>query len=94
MRKSLLELLGAVAFALTLSTAVSAVGYGRNQCQLRLGSAAQGRYRINGSQQSRESQLIARLASPEAYKDAGLEYPYGNKFRFQIESRADGESLT
>ncbi len=35
--------------------------------------------------------LVARLASPDAYKSAGLEYPYGNKFKFQIEGRANGE---
>ncbi|MDP1996890.1 MAG: hypothetical protein Q8J90_06800, partial [Gallionella sp.] len=36
--------------------------------------------------------LVARLASPDIYRGAGLEYPYGNKFKFQIESRANGES--
>jgi len=35
--------------------------------------------------------LAARLASPEVYKGAGLEYPYGNKFKFEIQSRASGE---
>ena len=35
--------------------------------------------------------LVARLASPDVYRGAGLEYPYGNKFKFQIESRANGE---
>jgi pilus assembly protein FimV len=39
-----------------------------------------------------KASLVARLASPEAYKGAGLEYPFGNKFKFQIESRANGES--
>jgi pilus assembly protein FimV len=35
--------------------------------------------------------LVARLASPDAYKSAGLEYPYGNKFKFEIDIRAGGE---
>ena len=39
-----------------------------------------------------KASLIARLASPDVYKGAGLEYPYGNKFKFQVESRANGES--
>ncbi|MDD5300504.1 MAG: hypothetical protein PHD65_08420 [Gallionella sp.] len=38
-----------------------------------------------------KASLVARLASPDAYKGAGLEYPYGSKFKFQIESRANGE---
>lgn len=37
--------------------------------------------------------LIAKLASAEAFKNAELDYPYGlPKLKFQIESRADGES--
>jgi pilus assembly protein FimV len=36
--------------------------------------------------------LVARLASPDIYRGAGLEYPFGTKFKFQIESRASGES--
>jgi len=36
--------------------------------------------------------LVARLASPDVYRGAGLEYPFGNKFKFQIENRANGES--
>ena len=35
--------------------------------------------------------LAVRLASPDAYKNSGLEYPYGNKFKFEIQSRADGQ---
>ncbi|MDD5384207.1 MAG: hypothetical protein PHG89_04930 [Gallionella sp.] len=39
-----------------------------------------------------KASLVARLASPDVYRGAGLEYPYGSKFKFQIESRANGES--
>ena len=39
-----------------------------------------------------KASLVARLASPDVYRGAGLEYPYGTKFKFQIESRANGES--
>src|SRR3989338_2261839 len=38
-----------------------------------------------------KASLVARLASPDVYRGAGLEYPYGTKFKFQIESRANGE---
>ena len=40
---------------------------------------------------TQKTSLVARLASPDIYKGAGLEYPYGNKFTFQIDSRANGE---
>ena len=38
-----------------------------------------------------KASLVARLASPDAYKNSGIEYPYNNKFKFEIASRADGE---
>jgi len=39
-----------------------------------------------------KASLLARIASPEVYKGAGLEFPYGNKFKFQVESRANGDA--
>jgi pilus assembly protein FimV len=35
--------------------------------------------------------LVARLASPDTYKNAGLEYPHNNRFKFDIASRANGD---
>ena len=90
MRKSLIELFG-LAIALTLSTTVFAVGMGGINVGSGLGQQLKADIELVAVSKVEKASLVARLASPEAYKDAGLEYPYGNKFRFQIESRADGE---
>ena len=90
MRKSLLKLLGFVA-ALTLSTYVSAVGMGGINVASALGQPLKADIELVAVGKADKASLVARLASPDAYKGAGLEYPYGNKFKFQIESRANGE---
>jgi len=87
---SILKLLG-VTFALAISTAVFAVGMGGINVGSGLGQQLKAEIELVSISKTEKTSLVARLASPEAYKDAGLEYPYGNKFRFQIESRADGE---
>ena len=89
MRKSLLKLLCAVA-ALMLSTTVFAVGMGGINVTSALGQPLKADIELVAISRSEKDSLVARLASPEAYKSAGLEYPYGNNFRFKIESRADG----
>ncbi len=39
-----------------------------------------------------KSSIKAKLASADAYKNAGVDYPYGvPKMKFQIEERADGQ---
>ena len=90
MRKSLVKLLGVVA-ALMLSTTVSAVGMGGINVASALGQPLKADIELVAISKAEKDSLVARLASPEAYKSAGLEYPYGNKFKFQIESRADGQ---
>ena len=89
MRKSLLKLLGAVA-AFTLSTCVSAVGMGGINVVSALGQPLNADIELVANKAEKAS-LVVRLASPDIYRGAGLEYPYGNKFKFQIESRANGE---
>ena len=89
MRKSLIALLG-YAIALTLSANVSAVGMGGINVASGLNQTLKAEIELVAVGKVEKASLVARLASPEAYKDAGLEYPYGNKFKFQIESRADG----
>jgi pilus assembly protein FimV len=43
-------------------------------------------------EKSDKSSLRVKLASAEAYKNAGLDFPYGlPKLRFQLEKRANGE---
>lgn len=91
MRKSLLKLLGAVA-AFTLSTYVSAVGMGGINVASALGQPLKANIELVSVNKAEKVSLVARLASPDIYRGAGLEYPYGNKFNFQIESRANGES--
>ena len=86
-----LKLLGFVA-ALTLSTYVSAVGMGGINVASALGQPLKADIELVAVGKADKASLVARLASPDAYKGAGLEYPYGNKFKFQIESRANGES--
>ena len=90
MRKSILKLLWTVA-ALMLSASVSAVGMGGINVTSGLGQLLKADIELVAVSKSEKVSLVARLASPEVYKGAGLEYPYGNKFKFQIESRADGE---
>ena len=74
-----------------LSTTVSAVGMGGINVASALGQPLKADIELVAISKAEKDSLVARLASPEAYKSAGLEYPYGNKFKFQIESRADGQ---
>ncbi|MEO8331208.1 MAG: FimV/HubP family polar landmark protein [Gallionella sp.] len=90
MRKSLLKLLGFVA-GLTLSAIVSAVGMGGINVTSGLGQLLKADIELVAVSKAEKASLVARLASPDVYKGAGLEYPYGNKFKFQIESRENGE---
>lgn len=90
MRKSLLKLLGVVA-GLTLSTCVSALGLGGINVTSALGQPLKADVELVAVGKAEKASLVARLASPDVYKGAGLEYPYGNKFKFEIGSRANGE---
>ena len=90
MKKSLLKLLGVA--VITWSAQVSAAGIGGINVTSALGQPLKADIELVAVNQSEKSSLVARLASPEAYKAAGLDYPFGNKFKFTIESRADGES--
>jgi len=85
-----LKLLWAVA-ALMLCTTVSAVGIGGINVASALGQPLKADIDLLAVSKAEKSSLVARLASPDAYESAGLEYPFRNKFKFQIESRADGE---
>lgn len=74
-----------------LSASASAVGLGGINVVSSLGQPLKANIEIVAISKADRPSLVARLASPDAYKSAGLEYPFGNNFRFQIESRADGE---
>ncbi|MEQ1916947.1 MAG: FimV/HubP family polar landmark protein [Gallionella sp.] len=90
MNKSLLKLLGVA--AITWSAQASAAGIGGINVVSALGQPLKADIELFSVDKSEKSSLVARLATPEAYKQAGLDYPYGNKFKFTIESRADGAS--
>lgn len=90
MNKSLLKLLGVA--AITWSAQASAAGIGGINVVSALGQPLKADIELFSVTKAEKSSLVARLATPEAYKLAGLDYPYGNKFKFTIESRADGES--
>lgn len=90
MRKSLLKLLGFVA-GLALSTYVSAIGMGGINVFSALGQPLKADIELVAVNKVEKSSMVVRLASPDAYKGAGLEYPYGNKFKFQIENRPNGD---
>ena len=78
-------------FALMLSTTVSAVGMGGINVVSALGQPLKAEIELVAISKAEQESLGARLAAPEAYKNAGLEYPVNNKFKFQIESRANGQ---
>jgi pilus assembly protein FimV len=86
----MLKLLGVVV-ALMLSTTVSAVGMGGINVTSALGQPLKADIELVAISKPEKDSLVARLASPDAYKSAGLEYPFGNNFKFKIESRADGQ---
>lgn len=89
MRTSLLKLLGFV--TLMISTAAAAVGMGGINVSSGLGQQLKADIDLVAVTKTEKASLVARLASPDAYKNAGVEYPYNNKFRFEIASHADGE---
>lgn len=90
MHKSLLKLLCIVA-ALMLSTTVFAVGLGGINVASALGQTLKADIELADISKTEKDSLVVGLASPEDYKSSGLEYPYGNKFKFEIQSRADGQ---
>lgn len=91
MLKLLLKTLGLIA-ALALSNAVYAVGMGGINVTTALGEPLNADVELVAVGKAESSKLSARLASPEAFKGAGLDYPDAlPKLKFQIEARANGE---
>lgn len=90
MRTSLLKLFGA-AVALMLSASSFAIGLGGISVSSALGQPLNANIELVAVGNAEKTSLVARLASPDVYSGAGLEYPYGNKFKFDVESRANGE---
>ncbi|MGA7595428.1 MAG: FimV/HubP family polar landmark protein [Gallionella sp.] len=89
-RLAILKLFG-LAAALMLSATASAVGLGGINVTSALGQTLKADIQLADIGKNDKDSLSVRLAAPDAYKDSGLEYPYGNKFKFEIKSRADGQ---
>ena len=89
-RKLLLQLLGMTA-GLTLSAWGHAVGLGGINVFSALGQPLKAEIELVAVSKTDKPGLVARLASPDTYKGAGLDYPYGVKYSFQVANRANGE---
>jgi len=88
--KFMLKMLG-VAVGLTLGSMAHAVGLGGINVTSALGQPLKAEIELVAVNKADKPGLVARLASPDTYSGAGLEYPHGVKYTFQIESRANGE---
>ncbi|MFA7505687.1 MAG: FimV/HubP family polar landmark protein, partial [Burkholderiaceae bacterium] len=71
-----------------------AAGLGRLTVQSALGQPLQAEVEITSLSQEESSSLVARLATPEAFRQAGLEYnPALTGLNFQIDRRSDGRAV-
>ncbi|MDD2775608.1 MAG: hypothetical protein PHU06_06610 [Gallionella sp.] len=83
MQKSLMKLLGVA--VLTWSSQISAVSMGGINVSSTLGQPLKASIPLDSVTDTEKSGLAAHLASAEAYKNAGLEYPLGITFKFEID---------
>lgn len=90
MLKSLLKTLSISAF-LAWSGLSFAVGMGSINVTSSLGQPLKADIDLVAVTKAEKASLVARLASPDTYKNAGVDYPFNNKFRFEMVNRADGE---
>src|SRR6266481_5744336 len=77
--------------ALTWSAHASAVGMGGINVTSALGQPLKAEIELVVTGKAEKASLVARLASPEDYKKAGLDYLFNNKVKLQVSNRADGE---
>lgn len=92
MRKSFLKAFGYFA-CFAWSGMACAVGFGGINVTSSLGQPLVAEIELVAVDKSDKSSLNAHLASPEAFKGAGIDYPYTlPKLKFQLETRANGES--
>lgn len=90
--KSLVKAFGLIA-GLAISGAACAVGMGGISVSSSLGEPLKAEIELVAVGKAEKSSLVARLASPEMFKGAGMDYPANlPKLKFQIETRANGES--
>lgn len=90
MLKFLVKALGLIA-GLALSGAVCAVGMGGINVTTALGEPLKAEIELVAVGKIEKGSLSARLASPDAFKGAGMDYPAGlPQLKFLIETRTDG----
>ena len=91
MLKSLVKAIWVVV-CLALPCTAYAVGMGSINVSSALGEPLKAEIDLVAISKAEKGRLIARLASPEAFKSAGMNYPADlSKLKFQIETRANGE---
>lgn len=91
MQKSFLKTFGLLA-CLACSGIANAVGLGGINVTSALGQPLKAEIELNSVGRADKSSLTVRLASPETFKNAGLDYPYSlPKIKFQIETRPNGD---
>lgn len=91
MRKSFLKTFGYFV-CLTWSGVAAAVGFGGINITSSLGQPLAAEIELVAVEQADKASLSARLASADAFKGAGIDYPYAlPKLKFAIETRSNGE---
>lgn len=92
--KSLLRLLrvSGIIAGMAVSTLSHAVGLGEINVYSAMGQPLIAEIELVAAGDGDKTSMQARLASLDEYKQAGLEYPFGMKYNFRIEQRANGES--
>jgi pilus assembly protein FimV len=92
-RTSLLSIALAVAFGST-SLSATAAGLGRLSVQSALGQPLRAEVEVTALGKDETNGVTAKLAAPEAFKQAGLEYnPALANLRFAVEKRPDGRHV-
>ena len=78
---------------MAMSGIACAAGLGGINVTSSLGQPLKAEIEMTSVDRADKSSLRAKLASAEAYKNAGIDYPYSiPKIKFQIEERENGES--
>jgi len=91
-RKSFLKAFGYFVF-LAWSSTTYAVGFGGINVTSALGQPLVAEIELVAVEPADKATLNARLASPEAFKGAGIDFPYGlPKLKFSVETRANGDA--
>lgn len=89
-KRSLISLAVALAFA-TGASQINAAGLGRLSVQSALGQPLRAEVEVTALGKDEVGNIVAKLASQDAFKQAGLEYsPSLSNLRFTVEKRADG----